>query len=806
MRTSRVLLVLALAAGLGGAVRTAPAQVPDKVCLLCHDDVAPADDDLPRAHRSQACVDCHVALRDSDVMEEMEHAEDLPAVDCAACHQEQQGLLDGSSHAAHFAGDQRPYPSCRDCHAVEHFPVQRAARPAAEVKREVAARCSTCHEKDLVTWHDSAHSAELLAGNAAAPSCVDCHSSHDILAPEDPASSANEAHLSTRCETCHTPFRQSLHRAPGAPLSTISCAFCHLGHTTDRESLDARIAGTGGANRCFVCHSGQHTDPRMAHHQLAVGPDGRAPETACTDCHVFHWKVGDGQGHPGRPVSACASCHEDQARAYAQSAHARSRAAGNVEPPTCTTCHGQKDVLDPAQHFTPEETVKLCSSCHANADLMITFDVNVHVVEGFEDTYHGKLYDLMNTGKRFAVCTDCHGYHNVLEPEDPDSKVNRARIVETCRECHEEANENFISYLVHPVQNTAEERERGAELAGQRPHREPRDGNGNGNGGAPPADGGVYGTLFRIATWCMKALFAGVMTFFLLHTALWLQRSLRQREGTPTTRHYRRFGPYERMLHVMVNVSFLLLAFTGLPQTFAHTGMGRWILENVMSLETAQELHYLAAAVTGLYFALHLAQILWVMRRKGWRTVLLGPDSLVPRRKDWDDFVQHVRWFLGKGPRPVFDRWTYWEKFDYFAVFWGVAIIGTSGLVRWREEFFGNLFGGGLVSIATAVHEEEALLATAFIFIVHFFNTHLRGEKFPMDLSIYTGVVTEEELREERPAQVARLEATGTLETLAVPGRPGWSVVLASAWGIAALLIGLFLLVLIVIGFTSQGF
>ncbi len=61
---------------------------------------------------------------------------------------------------------------------------------------------------------------------------------------------------------------------------------------------------------------------------------------------------------------------------------------------------------------------------------------------------------------------------------------------------------------------------------------------------------------------------------------------------------------------------------------------------------------------------------------------------MVPTMQDWRDLVAHNKWFFGKGPKPQFDRWTYWEKFDYFAVFWGVAIIGASGLIMWFPEFF----------------------------------------------------------------------------------------------------------------------
>ena len=84
---------------------------------------------------------------------------------------------------------------------------------------------------------------------------------------------------------------------------------------------------------------------------------------------------------------------------------------------------------------------------------------------------------------------------------------------------------------------------------------------------------------------------------------------------------------------------------------------------------------------------------------------------MMPTLQDWRDFVAHNKWFFGKGPKPQFDRWTYWEKFDYFAVFWGVFIIGSSGLVMWFPAFFTRFLPGWIINIALIIHSDEALLA-----------------------------------------------------------------------------------------------
>jgi cytochrome b subunit of formate dehydrogenase len=177
-----------------------------------------------------------------------------------------------------------------------------------------------------------------------------------------------------------------------------------------------------------------------------------------------------------------------------------------------------------------------------------------------------------------------------------------------------------------------------------------------------------------------------------------------------------------------------------------------------------------------------------------WHQILLGPDSMIPGLRDARDLVGMFRWFFGLGKKPTFERWTYWEKFDYWAVFWGVAIIGSSGLMLWFPEFFCRFLPGQLLNVAKVIHSEEALLATGFIFTIHFFNTHLRAEKFPMDMSMLTGLVSEEELKEERPELVDRLQKSGSLDRLRTETPSRTTLILTMLGGFLAVGIGLALL------------
>jgi cytochrome b subunit of formate dehydrogenase len=170
---------------------------------------------------------------------------------------------------------------------------------------------------------------------------------------------------------------------------------------------------------------------------------------------------------------------------------------------------------------------------------------------------------------------------------------------------------------------------------------------------------------------------------------------------------------------------------------------------------------------------------------------------MVPQPRDFFEMVAHIRWFVGLGPQPRFDHFTYWEKFDYWAVFWGMGIIGGSGLVLWFPELFAYVLPGWMFNIATVVHGEEALLAVGFIFTIHFFNGHLRPEKFPMDSVIFTGRVTVKEMEEERPDELDRLTRTGRIDEFAITAAPRWVYRLGRTAGGTAVVLGLLMVALI---------
>ncbi|MCB0832069.1 MAG: cytochrome C, partial [Bacteroidetes bacterium] len=396
------------------------------------------------------------------------------------------------------------------------------------------------------------------------------------------------------------------------------------------------------------------------------------------------------------------------------------------------------------------EIMNTCGKCHED------------ITKTYFDTYHGKVSQLGYA--KTAKCYDCHGAHDILPVSNPKSHLSRDNVVETCKKCHPNANRQFAGYLTHAT------------------HHDPD----------------KYPYLFW-SFWFMTGLLITTFTIGGFHTLLWLPRALRMRkmhvriaEEATTARQYQRFTRLNRILHIVMIVSFISLALTGMTLKFSHTGWAVMLSHVFGGFESAGYIHRLAAVFMFTIFISHIVNIIRRKRSeyKTWKNLLLGPDTMLFTKRDWKEFVGSLKWFLNKGPRPRFGRWTYWEKFDYFAVFWGIAVIGSTGLILWFPELFTTVLPGWAINIATIIHSDEALLAVGFIFTVHFFNTHLRPEKFPMDIVVFTGRMPVEELKADKPDEYDSLVANGELEKYLVEPYPPIVIKAIRMFGWTALVIG----------------
>lgn len=268
--------------------------------------------------------------------------------------------------------------------------------------------------------------------------------------------------------------------------------------------------------------------------------------------------------------------------------------------------------------------------------------------------------------------------------------------------------------------------------------------------------------------------------------------------------YYSRFTTGQRYLHGILVVTFLGLSATGLPLRFSQSQWSVALAQAVGGFGAILFFHKLCAFALTVAFLIHVADVCYRVVAKKQYGLVWGPDSLVPNLKDIRDFIGQIKWFFWLGPKPKFDRYAYWEKVDYWAVFWGMAIIGLSGYAMWFAPFFAKFIPGSWLNVALLIHGEEALLAVSFIFTIHFFNEHLRPHNFPMDITIFTGAQSEEEFKQRHPEEYARMVESGELEKYRTAEPSAAFKNVSRLLGGGAVAIGFALLVLTVEGFFKE--
>jgi cytochrome b subunit of formate dehydrogenase len=317
----------------------------------------------------------------------------------------------------------------------------------------------------------------------------------------------------------------------------------------------------------------------------------------------------------------------------------------------------------------------------------------------------------------------------------------------------------------------------------------------------------------------MIGLLASVFAFFWTHSALWFYREYKDRNDgkhrahVQTERllqseeqHVKRWSGTWRLAHLLLAVAVMVLVLTGTAVLYADNAWAQGAIQMLGGPKAAAYLHRVAALTFIILFFGHLLYIAYYIVRN-WKTFrFFGPNSLIPNLQDLRDGAAMFRWFFGRGERPVFDRWAYWEKFDYWAPFWGMAIIGISGAMMWFPAATAAVLPGWVFNVATIVHGEEAFLAAVFLFSVHFFNVHFRPDKLPQDIVMFTGSMPLDEYKREHTLEFRRLVESGEFENYLVdaPSRP--MTLVSKALGATLILVGLTLLILVLNGFWERVF
>jgi cytochrome b subunit of formate dehydrogenase len=233
----------------------------------------------------------------------------------------------------------------------------------------------------------------------------------------------------------------------------------------------------------------------------------------------------------------------------------------------------------------------------------------------------------------------------------------------------------------------------------------------------------------------------------------------------------RRFTLWQRATHALLALSVFGLVLTGMPLRYPDAFWAQPLFLFWRSEAGAAAVHKFCAVLFFASGAMHLVSLAaGLFRRTIKLRQLFGPDSILPNPKDVSDIKQHIGYLKGEAERPHYGRFAFWEKFDYLAEIWGLLVIGLSGLIMWFPARAAEYLPGWILNAALIFHGYEAVLAMAFLFTVHFFNTHLRPEVFPADPVIFTGDIPLREVEERYPGWYGRLEETGA--TLVSSGPP----------------------------------
>lgn len=726
------------------------------VCTSCHTahNVLPHEDPRSSIHRdniARTCTQCHARIEDvhmqvirGELWEKEPHL--IPAcIDCHSPHQIRRV----------FYEDTMSDEYCMGCHGKE------------DLVRTVDGRVDSLFVDP---------SRLLVSAHGPETPCVRCHVNVDIR--RDPVCIDSGP---VDCSICHadvvTEYESGIHgklhaqNDPNAPY----CTDCHGEHEIrSDEDLSSPIFPRNVPDLCAQCHrEGEKAAVRytgkqheivkhynMSIHGKGLRESGLMVTAVCSSCHTGHGELpaSDPRSsvHRDRLAETCSQCHLGIYEEFKNSIHSTTVSKTKEKLPTCYDCHESHTIERVDKDDFRQQILHHCGGCHED------------VTETYFDTYHGKVSRLGYAAT--AKCFDCHGSHNILPPDDPHSTLSHQNIIETCKKCHPESNRQFTGYLTHATHH----------------------------------DKDKYPALY-FTFWAMTGLLIGTFGFFGIHTLLWIPRSFRERRkmhkilGRDPYPYVTRFEAFPRFLHVIVITSFLGLAVTGMCLKFANQSWAVVLADILGGFESAGAIHRFCAVLTFLYFFLHIVYLVYRQRKSGKSIAgfLLDKEGMLPNKRDFTEFKQTMKWFFGAGVRPRYGRFSYWEKFDYFAVFWGVAVIGSTGLMLWIPEFFTRFLPGYLINVATIIHSDEALLATGFIFTVHFFNTHFRPQKFPMDPVIFTGVVPLEELKHDRPREYEEMTRRRRISTMIAKAPPRWLSLTGRTFGFLALLIGLTLVVTI---------
>lgn len=675
--------------------------------------------------------------------------------DCLMCHSDNELTMEKKGKEISLFVKEDTYKnsvhsklSCVSCH--KGFDAENI--PHAENIKEI--NCVSCHQKDLTnhSFHPQIIKSKGF-GKSSDTSCKNCHGIHDVVSLKNPNNKWNNKNLIATCGNCH---------------NEASEHYLKSNHAAGFKNND------NGSPNCITCHKSAITKSAFGDNKVEMK---KAQEKLCLSCHL------DNDDVKKRTTPSAGFIH-----AYDNSVHGLAlHNNNNGDAANCVDCHKSHDVIKGTDSRSSVYRLNIpvtCGKCHSEIETEFT------------ESIHGQLVAKGNGDA--PSCTNCHGEHNILKTDDPNSPVAFQNVSsQICSPCHESVALSEKYGMSTNRFKTFSESYHGLALSGGsasvancgschgvhniKPSSDPtsmihKDNLVKTCGSCHPGanetftQGTIHVTLDKadepILYWISTTyiiLLITVLGGMFLHNFLDLikktkVKKLKQLGKIQEEKHghslYLRMNVSERVQHATMAISFMILVVTGFMLRFPNS----WWVSHISDLSShavdyRSWIHRIAAIVMISISLYHVYYISFTQR--GRQLV----KDLFPTLKDFTDAIGVAKYNLGISKnKPKLDRFSYVEKAEYWALVWGTIVMSLTGLLMWLYIDYIGVFSKFDWDIARTIHYYEAWLAFLAIVIWHFYFVIFNPDIYPMSLAWFKGTITEEEMAEEHPLELERLK------------------------------------------------
>lgn len=703
------------------------------------------------AHSNLKCVSCHKGFDAEDIPHK--NGSNIYKVDCANCHDNiaQQSKTD--IHQRLNDKGEMTTPECLTCHSYHYV------QPIKLVQDKTKYFCSDCHDgsknadgfhkKVFVTdescaeCHDDTEEQknDLTKSVHSNLACSDCHiyESQNLEDHEQVTVTETE----NGCATCHAEIvekhqTQSIHHImylEGA-MDAASCADCHGKHDIlPTHNPDSKVYPKNLPTTCGNCHDDPAFEekyemsvvfPGQMYSQSVHGKHVMAGDTNaanCSTCHGVHEIKSRVQ--PDSPISpinlpnTCSMCHEKEVKEYKNSVHWMRVSRGIKDAPVCNDCHNEHSVEEISAEGRESNRLKMqqetCIGCHENSRVAKKYGKKGGQVEQYLESYHGLA--ALRGDKDAAMCVDCHSVHSILPSKNLKSSTNENNVTKTCQKCHTNATEIFSKSYSHETESESAK--------------------------------SVESLVSNIYFWLIIVVIGGMFAHNLI---IFLYETRRKRRKEKNAIRMPRFTRNEVIQHILLAVSFIILAITGFALKYPSSFWAEGLRSFGMSEPVRQWVHRASAVIMIILSLYHVIYLVFTPRG---RDVL---KELLPTFKDITDIRENLMYYLRISKTlPQFEQYDYAEKAEYWALIWGTFVMALTGLILWFPTMVGDWAPVWFIKVSETVHFMEAILASLAILVWHWFFVIFRPSEYPMSFTWTDGQMTLEHYRHHHERHFRRI-------------------------------------------------